>query len=96
MRRILLALLALAFAGCSSNEKSYDISVICNNQTGNVFFICDPMQKEECDERTTRFDCYMPSFHIKCDKSTVQTFNDGVYFCSTHDGKSVRIMNKKI
>ncbi len=96
MRQLLaISILLVSLAACAPKDKVYDISQICNNSAGNAFFICDPMQKEECDENTTRFDCYMPTFHIKCDKRTVQSYNDGVYFCSTHDGKSVRIMNKK-
>ena len=76
----------------NSSSPSYNIDVTCNNQAGNAFFICDPLQKDECDEATTIYSCYYPGsiFHIKCDKSTVQTIG-GVYSCTTHDGKSVRI-----
>ena len=103
MRSIFLLLsFGIIFTGCTPQvsdavpvQPEYDIDVICDNSAGNAFFTCDPMQKEECDNTTTRFDCYFPGnfFHIKCNKSTVQIMGNA-YFCTSHDGKTVRIQVK--
>lgn len=97
MRCFLFAtIIGIVLVGCIpkvQKEQPYDIDVTCNNQTGNAFEICDPLQREKCDEKTTRFDCYNPTFHIKCDKSTVQIM-DSTYLCSTSDGKTVHILLK--
>ena len=70
--------------------QTYDIDVTCNDQTGGSFVICDPLQKEECNSEMTRYDCYSPVFHIKCDRKTAQILGN-VHTCTTHDEKSVRV-----
>lgn len=85
---ILLCLSTILFlAGCAT--KTYDIDVICNKQ-GSDLYICDPMQKDKCDDTTTIYSCYSPVFHIKCAKETVQVISS-VYTCTTRDGQKVRI-----
>lgn len=94
-----ISIFAALLSGCSTvqvtnvpPQEQYDIDTTCNNSAGNAFVICDPLQKDECDEETIIYSCYYGNFfHIKCDKKTTQVI-DETYTCLTHDEKSVRIM----
>jgi len=83
---------AAAVQATVGDRARYELDLTCSNGPGS-FERCDPMQTEKCDDQTLRFSCYAPAtFHIKCDRRTVQVLDDNkTYLCSTHDDKSVRI-----
>ena len=77
-----VACIPLLLIGC--NTQRYDLEVECwrNPVTG--------IGKSN-HGKTTKFECYAPKFFkISCRSDTVQNINFD-YFCSTADGKSVRI-----
>lgn len=86
MRHFLLTIcLGTILAGCSASTK-YDIDVSCPKAL---------FDGEETIDRVTRnFWCDLGRgkdyFDIRCERESVQIVAN-TYFCSTHDGKSVRI-----
>ncbi|MDD5469902.1 MAG: hypothetical protein PHO92_03865 [Candidatus Peribacteraceae bacterium] len=85
MRHFLPLLFVVSLAGCSASAK-YDIDVECVR--GYPYFEDNSFLN---DDKTTVLVCYAPVyFEIKCKPETLQEVGDE-RFCSTHDGKSVRV-----
>lgn len=87
--RLLSILFLFALVGCSASAK-YDIDVKCPmknldsvSQQGVQAFICSGIIGEGFSD-----------FMIQCDSKAVQSVGDD-WFCSTTDGKSVRIKTKE-
>ncbi len=82
--RHLPALLALVLlVGCTTQAK-YDIDVSCSEED---------FGEGDYEEGSEKYFCLKDlstTFHVKCDKKTVQHIEGDIH-CSTHDGKSVRI-----
>jgi len=87
MRRLLPILFVVVLAGCSASAQ-YDIDMSCHdNPTALAKIYADAGE-------TFMLTCYAPEyFEISCDSKTVQRIGSG-YLCSTHDGKTVRIVRK--
>ncbi len=84
MKYSLSILFGLLLAGCYASAK-YDIDVSCEMNQYSPYIQGD-------DNETQIFSCGLAGkdFFIRCDKHTIQEV-DGSLFCTTHDGKSVRI-----
>lgn len=85
MKCFLTIFLDLVLAGCSASAK-YDIDVKCWKDEAFIGII-------SISEGDTEFiDCYEPEhFSIQCDKASVQKVTNET-LCTTHDKKSVRIV----
>lgn len=84
MKRLFSTLILILLSGCSASTE-YDFDLSC------------PKEKFKWDERSNKdivFACTSPKFfNVLCESNTV-TYVDTVRYCTTHDGKSVRILIK--
>ncbi len=84
---------SLLLIGCTST--SYDIDLKCKNgrtDAGNPYFRVDAFSR---DRKTETLTCYWGEyFKVKCASNTSRRIDDE-YFCTTHDGKSVRVQLEK-
>jgi hypothetical protein len=93
MRKICFAFLALALAGCSSSVH-YDFDMTCKSQA--TVEVPVPFKVTDINADTKQLSCsgVDGAFEIQCEASTLQkTFdaNGSFYYCTTKDGKSVRV-----
>lgn len=83
-RCVLIILGIVALAGCSANA-SYDFDLKCSSENLKTYD----------GEAEITFGCIGPKFfNVLCVANTV-TYVGSDRFCTTHDGKSVRIQMSK-